>query len=164
MRPNKPKYKRKVGRPQLNRIRSDVEGRPNPEKDKRSYGGCSSSAHNVRRFPTNNVPSTSATGRGRGRGRSQGRGRGDTEPAGSGAGSSQGTGRGTPHAQLNGRGVARGRGAAAARPVPPPYTGICGAGIEATTTNFHSENGFRADGMREAFRPPSQTFKPAWRR
>ncbi|KAI3886630.1 hypothetical protein MKW92_006373, partial [Papaver armeniacum] len=82
IRPNKPKYKRKVGRPQLNRIRSDVEGRPNPEKGKRSCSGCGSSAHNVRRCPTKNVPSTSARGRGRGSARGQGRGRDNTEPAG----------------------------------------------------------------------------------
>ncbi|XP_026459038.1 uncharacterized protein LOC113359658 [Papaver somniferum] len=74
MRPNKPKYKRKVGRPQLNRIRSDVEGRPNPEKSKRNCSGCGSSARNVRRCPTKNVPSTNTRGRGRGRGRGQGRG------------------------------------------------------------------------------------------
>ncbi|KAI3855862.1 hypothetical protein MKX03_001005, partial [Papaver bracteatum] len=82
MRPNKPKYKRKVGRSQLNRIRSDVEGRPNPEKGKRSCIGCGSSAHNVRRCPIKNVPSTSATGRGRGTSRVQGRGRCVTEPVG----------------------------------------------------------------------------------
>ncbi|KAI3970065.1 hypothetical protein MKW92_047842, partial [Papaver armeniacum] len=71
---------------------------------------------------------------------------------------------GTPPAQQNGRGAAGGRGAAATRPVPPPYTGIGGDGRAATAANFHSQNGFRADGMRAAFRPPSQTFKQAWRR
>ncbi|KAI3883195.1 hypothetical protein MKW92_018096, partial [Papaver armeniacum] len=82
---------------------------------------------------------------------------------GSGAGSSQGMGRGMLPAQQNGRGAAGGGGAAATRPVHPPYTGIGGVGREATTLNFHCQNGFRADGMRASFRPPSQTFKPVWR-
>ncbi|KAI3982577.1 hypothetical protein MKX01_031316, partial [Papaver californicum] len=68
----KPKYKRKVGMPQLNRIRYDIEGRSNPTKGKRTCGSCGSSAHNVRTCLKKNGPSTSARGKGIGRARGRG--------------------------------------------------------------------------------------------